>query len=97
MLEHFLPQLPAKQHIYGKILYPPKEHLEVLNKGVTIRNQIVHGKKVPVREETVEEVLNGVRDLLYLLDFYNGHRWAWAHINPLYLNSLVSMAKPPTG
>lgn len=97
MLENFLPQLSVKQGIYGKTLAPPPEHLEVLNKGVTIRNQIVHGKKVSIREETVEEVLNGVRDLLYLLDFYNGHRWAWSHINPLYLNSLASMAKSFSG
>jgi len=71
--------------------------MEILNKGVTIRNEIVHGKKANVRVETVEEILNVIRDLLYLLDLYGGHSWAWHHINATYLQSMVDSAKPLDG
>jgi len=94
MLQNFLPQIPTKLSIYGRVLAPPDEMIKIINKGVTIRNEIVHGKKATVSSETVEEILNAIRDLLYLLDYYDGHLWAWAHINPIHLNSLIASAKP---
>lgn len=95
MLEHFLPNIPTQLKVYGKTLPPPEGLLKILTKGIVLRNEIVHGKNAAVKHETVEEVLIVVRDLLYLLDFYNGHLWAWQHVNPLYLNSLLASAKPP--
>lgn len=94
MFRDFLPQIPTAGQIYGKTIPSPEDALDILKKGVGIRNKIVHGRAMTVKTETVEEVLNLVRDLLYLLDFYSGHRWAWTHINTNYLNALIETAKP---
>lgn len=93
MLEEYLPLMNTKHNIYGHTLPPPKPLMEILKKGVQLRNGIVHGKYIILKTETVEEILNAIRDLLYLLDFYNGHHWAWEHVNGNYLVELVETAK----
>ena len=93
MLREMIPSLPVKNKIYGKALPPPTEALNILKKGVTLRNQIVHGKNPTLQKDTVEEILNTVRDTLYLLDFYNGHTWAWSHINSATTHLLVADSK----
>jgi hypothetical protein len=93
MLEEYLPLIKTKYNIYGHTLPPPKSLTEILKKGVLLRNNIVHGKQNEVGKETVEEILNAIRDLLYLLDFYSGHIWAWEHVNAQYLHELVNVAK----
>src|ERR1700683_178212 len=102
MLEEYLPLLNTKHKIYGHTLPPPEPLTEVLKKGVQLRNGIVHGKHAILKKETIEEILNAIRDLLYLLDYYNGHVWAWEHVNGKYLVQLVETAKaknkiPPDG
>jgi hypothetical protein len=102
MLEEYLPLLDTKYKIYGHTLPPPEPLTEVLKKGVQLRNGIAHGKQTNLKKETVEEILNAIRDLLYLLDFYNGHLWAWEHVNANYLIQLVETAEaknriPPPG
>jgi hypothetical protein len=92
MLENFLPQIQTKNKIYGYVLAPPKELLDILTKSVELRNKVVHGANASLKKETVEEVLNSIRDLLYLLDYYSGHTWAWSHINGTVLQSLVNEA-----
>ena len=92
MLEEYLPLIKTKYNIYGHTLPPPQSLTDILKKGVLLRNNIVHGKQNEVGKETVEEILNATRDLLYLLDFYSGHVWAWEHVNSHYLNELVNAA-----
>ena len=93
MLEEYLPLVNTKHKIYGHTLPPPEALIKVLKKGIQLRNGVVHGKHTDLKKETVEEILNAVRDLLYLLDFYNGHVWAWEHVNSTYLHELVETAK----
>ncbi len=93
LLENALPQVPVKNKIYGHVLPPPQELLADLKNGVGIRNQIVHRTSDTLKTEPVEKILNSVRDLLYLLDYYAGHTWAWPYINGNLLQTLVDEAK----
>lgn len=81
LLNEYLPQLPASNHIGGKVLPPPKETMDLIKKGVTIRNQISHiGGKAPV-DDTLDQILEAVRDIMWLLDYYCGHSWAYKFIS----------------
>jgi hypothetical protein len=81
MLRDYLPTLPAKQQINGKVLAPPKELLETLQKAVAIRNRIVHGRQATFNIDTLDEILAAVHDLLYLVDLYCGFRWAMDRVS----------------
>lgn len=93
MLEEYLPLIKTKNKIYGHIIPPPKDLIDVLKKAINLRNGIVHGKPVELKKERVEEILNATRDILYLLDFYNGQLWAWEHVNSKYLVQMVKAAE----
>lgn len=47
---------------------------------MTLRNQVAHANAQPLKSETIESVLLAVRDVLWLMDFYRGHTWAWEHL-----------------
>ena len=79
MLTEYLPLLPVKQ-TFGVSPFVPKELLELLKKGVYLRNKTTHVGG-GVSRETLKEILIAVRDLLYLLDFYCGHDWAFDHVS----------------
>jgi len=81
MLVDFVPTLPAKATIGGKVLPPPSKIVETLKKGVAKRNQIVHGRATTLDGDTLREVLWAVRDVLYLLDIYSGFVWAEKNIS----------------
>ncbi|HEX9798920.1 MAG TPA: hypothetical protein VGC00_02005 [Thermoanaerobaculia bacterium] len=76
MLTDYLPILPARRTIEGMVKSPPNEVMETLRKGVTIRNQLAHAGSETPSQETVNEVLFAVQDLLWLLEFYAGCEWA---------------------
>lgn len=80
MLQEYLPLLPVKSKIGGKVLPPPQEIIESLKKGVSLRNQIAHTGGKPLKYDTLEEVLLAVRDVLWLLDYYGGFEWAYEHL-----------------
>jgi hypothetical protein len=80
MLSEYLPLLPARQTIQGKVLKPPKRILTALNRGVKARNDTIHVGSKPPDSKELEELLLSVRDLLYLLDIYCGFEWAIKHI-----------------
>jgi hypothetical protein len=81
MLREYLPLLPAKGTIARKVIAPPKvEILDVLTKGVQLRNKVTHASASEPRYETLEEVLLAVRDVLWLLDYYRGFTWALDNI-----------------
>jgi hypothetical protein len=93
MLRDYLPLLPAKNTIGGKVLPPPKpEILDVLTKGVNLRNKVTHTGAAEPAYETVEEVLLAVRDVLWLLDFYRGHGWALGYVRPEVREKMVVAA-----
>lgn len=80
MLKGFLPTLNTRARIRDQVVPPPKAILDVLEKGVTLRNQVAHANAQPLKSETIESVLLAVRDVLWLMDFYRGHTWAWEHL-----------------
>lgn len=82
MLQHFLPQLPARLKWHSdKVIPPPKQTIELLKKGIALRNRVVHVGEL-VKEQTVWDFLVAVRSVLWLLDFYRGNRWAREFIDP---------------
>jgi len=74
MLTEYLPNLPVRLKYKGQVVIP-KSTIEVLRKGVLLRNKVAHAK-AELRQDTLREVLGAARDLLYLLDYYSGHAWA---------------------
>ena len=51
-----------------------------------LRNKVTHtGEHDPERErltfDFLDEKLKDVRDLLWLLDCYSGHPWAWEYVS----------------
>lgn len=76
MLEQYLPKLPARNTFAGKVLAPPPELLSTLRKGVRLRNELSHRGVASLERDTLESVLSAVRDVLWLLDYYNGFTWA---------------------
>jgi hypothetical protein len=80
MLREYLPELPARNRINGKVLPPPGRILEVIKKGVNLRNQIIH-KGATVKPTTCEEVFEAVRDVLWLCDYYSGYAWALNYVS----------------
>ncbi|MCD1624649.1 hypothetical protein K7H22_01410 [Seohaeicola saemankumensis] len=51
-----------------------------LKKWVAQRNQVTHGVKYSVDVEGVKEFVKFAKDILYLLDYLNGHEWAVSHL-----------------
>jgi hypothetical protein len=76
MLNEYLPKLPTINKINDKVIPPPPSILATLKKGVTIRNQLAHtGNSKPTFDD-VQEILNAVHDLLWMVDYYLGSSWA---------------------
>lgn len=88
MLKDYLPRLPAKCTIQDRVRPPPQDLMELLKKGVQIRNSIVHGKTYTLKHATLREVLLTVRDVLWLLDYYRGFKWALAYLREETLEML---------
>jgi hypothetical protein len=82
MLREFLPKIRVHARICDKVLPPPKSILDLLERGVGLRNQVAHAGARRPTVETVETVLLAIEDVLWLLDYYRGHEWAWWHMRP---------------
>lgn len=89
MLREYLPTFPAKLLVKGKVLSPPEEVVGILIKGIKIRNDMVHGLDTSIRQDTLEEVLRAIRDVLYLLDYYSGFDWAQGKISHQTFQHLI--------
>lgn len=76
MLRDYMPQLPARNQINGEVRRPPKKVISTIKRGIELRNKLVHGRQDTETTDEVREMLEAVRDLLYMLDYYRGHDWA---------------------
>jgi len=81
MLIEYIPRLPVVNKVKGKVCSPPKILVDKIRKGVTIRNDITHvGEKAP-SYESLTEILEAVRDIIWLLDYFSGKDWAYEFIS----------------
>jgi hypothetical protein len=81
MLTEYLPQLPARCTIDGRVKAPPKPLLDQLRKGVNIRNGLAHAGAETPKPRTVDELLVAVSDLIWLIDYYCGYEWALDYVS----------------
>lgn len=80
MLKNYLPTLPAKNKIEGQVLPPPKKLRSLIDGAIGDRNKVAHTGSAALADETLNERLNAIRDVLWLLDYYRGFEWAFEHI-----------------
>lgn len=92
MLTEYPPKLPAGLRINGKVLPPPQWLIEIIKKGVGLRNDIVHGHQIQLKSDSLREVLDAIHALLYLCDLYSGHKWAWQWLSSRMQSSLANEA-----
>jgi hypothetical protein len=76
MLKEYIPKLPARLQIAGKVVAPPDRVLERIRDGVSKRDQLVHRGAETVDGQFLKEVTEAVSDCLRLLDYYAGQAWA---------------------
>jgi hypothetical protein len=88
MLRDYMAQLPARNQINGEVRRPPQKIISTIKKGIELRNNLVHGREDTVTTEDVRKILEAVRDLLYMLDYYRGHDWALERLTPEVAASL---------
>jgi len=81
ILNDYLPKLPVRETVNGQVLVPP-ELLETVRKWVGRRNRMVHGNPENVKPDDLKELLLVVRDILWLLDYYRGSKWAIDYLRP---------------
>lgn len=58
--------------------------IKTIYDAVYIRNQMAHKGVPPPTIEKVAEIIAAVQALLWVCDYYSGHRWAEFHINPIW-------------
>ncbi len=93
LLCDYLPTLEAKVKIRGgKTLAPPKAIRRAIHGAVEARNSLVHRSGVAMKGFDLEEALKAIRDVLFLLEFYQGHDWAWARMRNDTAASIVAEA-----
>lgn len=80
-----------KLRIDGKIPSVPEEITAELKKAVTLRNQIVHSGAANLEADTLESIVDTVRDFLYFLDMLTGSGQPWA--SNLIRRETVSLLK----
>lgn len=74
---HKFPWEQLKLRINGEVPAVPESIIEGLKKGVTLRNKIVHSGVANLSPDTLDSVLNTVKNLLYFLDALHGSGQHW--------------------
>jgi hypothetical protein len=97
MIAEFLPKLPVKNRFDGKAPFIPQSIIDVLKKkAIPLRNKVTH-KGEQIKSETLREILDAVKDFLYILDYYAGHTWAaeCLRVETQYEIKGIPLPKPP--
>jgi hypothetical protein len=79
ILREYLPQLPVRQTIGGKV-FVPDATLNTIKKATEQRNRVAHRGVRVEYSQSLNEVLSSVQTVLFLLDYYAGHSWALNNI-----------------
>lgn len=56
---------------------------------MALRNEVVHTGR-ETSDDTVDDALDLIEDVMLLLDYMDGHRWVWA-----YIHEVVKEGIPP--
>jgi len=93
LLCDYIPTLKPKVNIKGgKMLQPPKAIRRTLRQAVEARNKLVHRSGETLKDLNLDEVLNTIRDVLFLLEFYRGYEWGWQRMRGDILASMMDEA-----
>jgi hypothetical protein len=76
MLVEYVPTLPARWRISGRVASPPEAALKTVRDAVHARNRLIHRGVFQTSISDLNDTLTTVRDVLYLLDVYRGRPWA---------------------
>ena len=72
MLRKYIPTLKVRSSITGKQIIPPAKLIDKLEDAAKARNKIVHvGERAPENKE-LGEMLEAIRDFLWVCDLYRG-------------------------
>lgn len=81
IIKEYLPVLIESHGLHPRNR-PPDFITQTLHVGVNLRNQVAHGAGQGIKAERLEETLNCIHDLLWMLDVYQGREWARGHVRP---------------
>lgn len=101
ILRDYIPTLPARNLINGKVVIP-KAIRSCIQDGVEIRNKIIHVGEIPEKEQESKgytryrqnlrretySLLFAIRDMVWLLDYYQGQAWALDYVRKSTLESM---------
>lgn len=93
ILKDYIPNLKIDNYINGVQLLPTENMLRDLKKWVNIRNELAHLGKKSLNGLELEEMLLTIKDILHIIDYNCGHKWALKHIRKSTLK-LIGIEKP---
>jgi hypothetical protein len=94
MLKNYLPKLPVKLNFDGRS-FTPKNIRKKIHEANKKRNTLVHRGLSDFDDEELIQILLAVHDLLYLMDYYRGFKWAISHLNLPTSKSISDELKKP--
>jgi hypothetical protein len=80
ILAEYLPMLPLDNKVNAKPVLPSKLMIDRVRKWVVIRNEITHLGRDAIKQTELDELLLTIKDILHIVDFNCGHRWALNHV-----------------
>ena len=93
ILQEYLTASPKHRLLVkGRPLVWPRSIVEIVERGIAIRNRIVHGHDQEVRGDDLDELLLTVHDLMRMFDCIRGEEWASNYIRPSTLTQITELA-----
>jgi hypothetical protein len=90
IIGEYLEQLPCRIRIHDRVIAPPKPWRNQIADAVKARNALAHGGRFVLSLPELEKILSAVENVLYLLDYYTGHAWAWDLLDEDFRQALLS-------
>jgi hypothetical protein len=95
LVAKYLPELGTRSALNLVLLPPPKPVMRSLKWLIETRNRVVHNREQSHRFPELLGALVHVRDLMWVLDCYCGHDWAFANLSPE--TAVLYQAPPDSG
>lgn len=89
LMSKYLPLVTEQRTSDGAAVIPRELRREIRSAAES-RNAVVHHGATAPDPETLESYLQAFSDLLYLLDWLEGHDWAFANVSPRWRESYVA-------